>query len=136
MHLIKHLHARHWLAVTFLATLALAGCGGKVNRYNNGYGSAFVTYTANAGDFASYRVVVTSITLTRSDSTVVAGMSAAETVDFARLGDVAELVSNTSIPIGTYTSATVNLDYTNAVLYLDRNGVPARTTIVRHPSQP
>jgi hypothetical protein len=130
MHLIKQLHARQLLAATLLATLALTGCGGKVNRFNNGYGSAFVTYTANAGDFSSYRVVVTSITLTRSDSTVVAGMSAAETVDFAKLSDVAELVSNTSIPIGTYTSATVNLDYTNAVLFLNVNGVPRPTTII------
>ena len=53
MHLIKQLPARHLLAAVLLATLALGGCGGKINRFNNGYGSTFVTYTANAGDFAS-----------------------------------------------------------------------------------
>ncbi|MFO1469244.1 MAG: hypothetical protein U1F35_22800, partial [Steroidobacteraceae bacterium] len=75
-------------------------------------------------------VTVTSITLTRSDDVVVSGVSAAELVDFAKLSDVAEMVSNTAIPIGTYKSVTVNLDYTNALLFLNVNGVPKPTTIV------
>ncbi len=110
-------------------TLLAAGCGKRQN-YNNGYGNAFVTYTDSNGDFTSYKVIVTSMTLKRSDGTVVSGVSAAETVDFAKLSDISEMVSSTSVPVGTYTSATIALDYTNAAVFVNVNGVPTATKVV------
>ena len=117
------------LALALVSVALLAGCG-KSQNYNSGYGNAFVTYTDSNGDFTSYKVLVTSITLTRTDSTVVTGMSAAETVDFAKLSDITELVGSTSVPIGTYTSATIALDYTNAAVFVNVNGVPTATKVV------
>ena len=120
---------RFVLALALVSVALLAGCGKRTN-YNNGYGNAFVTYTDSNGDFTSYTVLVTSITLTRTDATVATGVSAAETVDFAKLSDISELVSSTSVPIGTYTSATIALDYTNASAFVNVNGVPTATKIV------
>ena len=128
MHSIRHLPLRRALPLAFAGLLLLAGCGHR--NYTSGYGNGFVTYTADPGVFSSYVVTVSSITLTRSDDVVVTGMSAAEAVDFARLSDVAELASNTSIPVGTYKSASIVLTYSSASAYVNVNGVPTATTIV------
>lgn len=128
MHPTRSPLTRRALFFAFAGTLLLAGCGHR--NYNSGYGNAFVTYTAEPGDFSSYEVTLTSITLTRSDGVTVSGMSAAEVVDFAKLSDVAELASNTSIPIGTYKSASIVLTYGAASAYVNLNGVPTATTIV------
>ena len=120
---------RFVLALALVSVALLAGCGKRQN-YNNGYGNAFVTYTDSNGDFTSYKVVVTSMTLTRTDGTVVTGVSAAEAVDFAKLSDISELVSSTSVPIGTYKSATIALDYTKAAVFVNVNGFPTATTVV------
>ena len=117
------------LALALVSVALLAGCGKRQN-YTSGYGNAFVTYTDSNADFTSYKVLVTSITLKRTDGTVVTGMSAAETVDFAKLSDIAELVGSTSVPIGTYTAATIALDYTNAAVFVNVNGVPTATKVV------
>ncbi|MFO1468840.1 MAG: hypothetical protein U1F35_20730, partial [Steroidobacteraceae bacterium] len=74
MQLTRFDHARRLLALGLVAVLALGGCGKRTN-YNSGYGNGFVTYTGSAGDFDSYKVAVTSITLTRSDDVVVSGVS-------------------------------------------------------------
>lgn len=121
---------RFAVTLAILSVLLLSGCGKKQNRFNSGYGNAFVTYTGSNGDFSSYKVSVTSMTLTRSDGTVVSGVSAAEAVDLAKLSDVSEMVSSTSVPIGTYTSASVVLDYSKAAVFVNVNGVPTATSVV------
>jgi len=128
MHPIRSVLLRNTLIPFVAVILMLSGCGRR--NYTSGYGNGFVTYTADAGDFSSYVVTLTSISLTRSDNVVVNGMSAAEVVDFARLSNVAELVSNSSIPIGTYKSASVVLNYASAAAFLNVNGVPTATTLV------
>jgi hypothetical protein len=46
-------------------------------------------------------------------------------VDFARFVDLTEFVTGATIPSGTYVSATLNLDYTNADIQVDDgNGAP------------
>jgi hypothetical protein len=128
---VKFGRFRSSLLIGFIALSAAVagGCGGS-NRFNTGYGNVFVTYTGVGGDFASYTMVVSSVTFKRSDGTVASGVSAAETVDFAKLSDVTEMVSNTAIPIGTYTSATVNLDYTSAKVLVKDGSVPASAKVV------
>lgn len=128
MHPIRPVSLRHVLLPLLAGLLMLSGCGRR--NYTSGYGNVFVTYTADAGDFSSYVVTLGSISLTRSDNVVVNAMSSSEVVDFARLSDVAELVSNSSVPIGTYKSASVVLNYGSASAYLNVNGVPTATSIV------
>lgn len=94
-------------AVAFFA----AGCHSNNNA--SGYGIAWVSLTDDPGDFTTYTVNIDSITLTRTDTAVVSALATAETVDFTKLRDVAELWGTATIPIGTYTSASIVLDYTS-----------------------
>ena len=63
MHPIRSALLRNTLIPLVAAILMLSGCGSR--NYTSGYGNGFVTYTADAGDFSSYVVTLTSISLTR-----------------------------------------------------------------------
>jgi len=81
--------------------------------------------TDAAGDFLTYTVDVTSLTLTKADGTVVQTLPQRTRVDFARFVDLTEFVTGATIPSGTYVGATLNLDYANADVQLDDgSGVP------------
>ncbi len=105
-----------------------AGCHNN-NLYSN-YGDAWVTLTDSPGDFTSYIVNVDSITLTRSDGVVVTALATVETVDFAKLNNIAELWGTATIPVGTYKSASIVLDYTNAFISVMVGGLPQKATVV------
>src|SRR5689334_22965312 len=84
-------------------TALLASCSGYSNIT---YGTAVVTM-GNAdtvrGDFSSYIVQVSSLTLTRSDGVFIPILgTVSETVDLVRLHDLSELVQAPAIPVGTY----------------------------------
>lgn len=118
-----------------LCAVAIFAAGCHNNNQNSGYGIGWVTLTDQPGDFASYIVNVDSITLTRSDGAVVTALGTPETVDFTKLGDVSELWGSASIPIGTYTSASIVLDYTSAVIAVMVNGLPQAATVVDSANQ-
>src|SRR5260221_12657380 len=75
--------------------------------------------TDAAGNFLSYTVDVTSLSLTKTDGTVVQTLPQKTRVDFARFVDLTEFVTVASIRAGTYVSATMILDYTNADIQAD-----------------
>jgi hypothetical protein len=110
------------------AACVLAGC--HSNNDASGYGVAWVTLTDSPGDFTTYTVTVDSITLMRSDGLSVPALNAAEVVDFTKLSNVAELWGAATIPTGTYTSASIVLDYTSAVIGVMVNGLPTTATVV------
>jgi hypothetical protein len=110
------------------ATIFAAGC--HRNNLTSGYGIAWVTLTDQPGDFASYIVNVDSITLTRNDTAVVNALTTPETVDFAKLGDLEELWGSATLATGTYVSASIILDYTNAVISVMVGGVPQQAKVV------
>src|SRR5258708_16598503 len=88
-------------------------------------GVVAIGLTDAAGDFLSYTVDVTSLTLTKADGTVVQALPQRTRVDFARSVDLTEFVMAVTIPSGSYVSATLNLDYTNADIQVDDgNGSP------------
>jgi hypothetical protein len=113
-----------------LCAVAIFAAGCHRNNQTSGYGVAWVTLTDQPGDFSSYIVNVDSITLTRSDNAVVTALGTPETVDFTKLSDLSELWGSATIPIGTYTSASIILDYTNAVISVMVGGVPQKATVV------
>ncbi len=120
---------RLWGAATFcLAAVLAAGC--HRNNLNSGYGVAWVTLTDQPGDFTSYIVNVDSITLTRTDGAIVTALGTVETVDFTKLGNLSELWGSATIPVGTYTSASIILDYTSAVISVMVGGLPQKATVV------
>lgn len=75
------------------------------------------------GDFAAYIVNIDDITLTRNDGLVIEPLSEPEVVDLTKLQDFAELVENPAIPVGSYTSLTLVLDFTAASIFVNVNGV-------------
>ena len=115
-------------ALLCLVAVFAAGC--HSNNQTSGYGVAWVTLTDQPGDFTSYIVNVDSITLTRSDGIVVTALATVETVDFTKLNNIAELWGTATIPIGTYVSASIVLDYTNANIAVIVNGLPQQATVV------
>ncbi len=83
-------------------------------------GVVAIGLTDTPGDFLTYTVDVTSLTLTKADNTTVVQTLPQRTrVDFARSVDLTEFVTAVTISAGTYVSATLNLDYTNADIQVD-----------------
>ncbi len=83
-------------------------------------GVVAIGLTDTPGDFLTYTVDVTSLTLIKADNTTVVQTLPQRTrVDFARFVDLTEFVTGATIPAGTYVSATLNLDYTNADIQVD-----------------
>jgi hypothetical protein len=108
------------LRMLFVAALALfAGCGGNNNVT---YGTAVISVQDTSGTFLSYQVGIDSITLTRNDGIVVEPLASPQTVDFTKITDIAELLGSPAVPIGTYVSASITLDYTAASIWVDKGG--------------
>ncbi|HXY95705.1 MAG TPA: DUF4382 domain-containing protein [Steroidobacteraceae bacterium] len=108
-------------ALVLGGTALLASCSG----YNNvTYGTAVVTMSDVSGDFTSYIVAIDVITLTRSDGVVVEPLAEPETVDLVKIHDLSELVEAPAVPVGTYTTLTLTLDYTAADISVNIGGVP------------
>ncbi len=110
--------------------LALAGCGSSSTGSSPGSpptsqmacadcGTALISLTDAPGDFVSYIVGIDSLTLTRADGQVVQTVPVTTQVDLAQLVNLSEILSAEQIPAGSYTSATLTLDYTHAVLVVD-----------------
>ena len=94
-------------------------------KNSDGEGVVAIGLTDKQGDFLTYTVDVTSLTLIKADGTFVQALPQRTRVDFARFVDLTEFVTAATIPAGTYVSATLNADYTNADIQVDDgNGVP------------
>lgn len=120
-----------WLAPAVFA-LGLVGCGsgggggGGMSSSNpmpsgcssSSCGSAQITLTDAAGDFASYTVDVTSLKLTKADGTVVETLPIKTRVDFAQLVNVTEFLTSATVPNGDYVAAQMTLDYSNAAIFV------------------
>jgi hypothetical protein len=105
----------------------LASC--SVNN-NISYGTAVVTLSDVNGDFTSYVVNIDSIYLTRTDGVQFPVLGSVETVDLVKIHDLTELVDAPAVPVGTYTTLTLALDYSTAAITVDVNGVPTIATAV------
>src|SRR5882762_1958752 len=82
-------------------------------------GVVAIGLTDAAGDFLTYTVDVTSLSLTKADNTVVETLPQRIRIDFAQVVDLTEFVTGATIPAGNYVSATLNVDYTNADIWVD-----------------
>ncbi|WP_075186400.1 hypothetical protein [Teredinibacter haidensis] len=110
------------IMVLLLATI-LSACGGgsssnPTNLTGNGgiteTGDLLVSLTDAEGDFLTYAVDISNLTLTHRDGTVVSVLPETTRVDFAQYVDVSELLSITSAPLGAYLSASITLDFSSA----------------------
>ncbi|HEY3852246.1 MAG TPA: hypothetical protein VGL87_14815 [Steroidobacteraceae bacterium] len=121
-------------ALVCLAAVVAAGCHGQGNI--SYYGTAWVDVSDEPGDFTSYIVTIDSVTLTRSDGYVIEAVGTPEIVDLTQVHNIAELWSSGSIPDGTYTSATITMDYTpvpsggSSVISVMVNGQPQAANVL------
>lgn len=98
--------------------LGLASCGMSSNN-DSGMGTVNIGITDAAGDFLSYAVDVSSLTLTKADGTVVETLPQKTRIDFAQLVDLTEFVTGATIPAGSYVSAKMQLNYVGADIEVD-----------------
>ncbi|MBS0379027.1 MAG: DUF4382 domain-containing protein [Proteobacteria bacterium] len=113
-------HAARILFALAAALLALlSSCGGNSVPPP---GTPIVTFDAVNTKFVSYVVAIDSITLTGSDGVYATPLVSPQTVDLAKLSDLAELVEAPAVPSGSYTSATVTLDYLYSNIWAQNNG--------------
>jgi hypothetical protein len=116
-----------------LAGLALieGGCGNDVFTYGT---PVMVLSNSAPGPFTSYIAAIISITFTRNDGTVVQPIiptgTGEEQVDYANLTTTSELMGAPAALTGTYTTATITLDYTSAQVEVNVNGKPQAATLV------
>jgi hypothetical protein len=110
------------------ALAILAGC--HSNNQTSGYGIGWITFTDEPGDYTAYIVTIDAVTLTRSDGAVVTAIATPEIIDFTQLDRYAEMWGSSAIPTGTYVSATITFDYTNAFIAAQVNGQPQKATIL------
>jgi len=93
-------------------------------------GMALISMMDANGDFDSYTVDVTALTLKRADGTVVQALPLTTRVDFAQLVAVKELLTAANLPKGNYVSGTLSVDFTNADIEVDFNGMPVKAAVV------
>lgn len=107
-----------------LAALAVA-CGGDDAGLASGpgacrdCGTALLTITDAPGDFQSYTVDLTSLSLVKANGTVVETLPATTRIDFAQLVDLGEVLAARQIPAGAYTAATLRVDYSDAEIVVE-----------------
>ncbi|MGB9331879.1 MAG: hypothetical protein WCB10_14030 [Steroidobacteraceae bacterium] len=118
------------LASALSALVLLAACG---NTSIPPPGTPVLTLAASNTRFAGYIVGIDSITFSGANGVFATPLVTPETVDLARVAELGELVAAPAVPSGTYTSATVTLDYTAAVIYFQASD---GTAVVATPEAP
>ncbi|MDH4230020.1 MAG: hypothetical protein OEW11_09830 [Nitrospirota bacterium] len=100
-----------------LGLLTACGSGGGADM-----GEVVIGLTDADGDFATYQVDVTSLTLTRDDGAVVEVVPRSTRLDFARYTELSEFFTVASVPQGVYTALQLRLDYRTADVRVEVNG--------------
>jgi len=129
---IKNKAARRLAALLCACVFGLIAAGCHHNNLNSGFGVAWTTLTTtdDPGQFASYVVTIDSVVLVGKLNGAVSAVAVPEVVDFTKLTNLSELWATASLPVDTYTSAIITLDYTNAQSSVLVNGAPVKVSIV------
>jgi hypothetical protein len=113
-----------FIGATAVLGLFASGCGNQT--FING--TPVITVSATRGPFTAYLVEIDQILLTRTDGTPVYPLLQPQIVDFAKLDEMPELFGAPAILEGTYTSASITLNYaaslyqTAAQIFINLNG--------------
>ncbi|HEY6618843.1 MAG TPA: hypothetical protein VIY68_04800 [Steroidobacteraceae bacterium] len=128
----KNKTANRLVALLGACAFGLIAAGCHHNNLDSGFGVAWTTLTTtdDPGQFTGYLVTIDSVVLNGQLNGPVEAIGVPESVDLAKLTNLSELWSTASLPVDTYTSATITLDYTSAQISVMQNGAPVRVTIV------
>src|SRR5258706_6471272 len=88
------------------AVLSVSACRSSTDEM----GVVGISLTDTAGDFLSYTVDGTSLTLTKADGTIFQALSQRCRVDFARLVELTEFVTAVTLAAGHYIRPKLSLD--------------------------
>jgi len=112
-----------WLPLSaLLLVLPFAGCGKTADGFSE---VSFALTDAASDELVQFEVDIDNIVLTKLDGTTVSVMPNKTRVDFVDLTSIGELVTAAQLASGTYTSLTLNLDFTNAEVAILGNTGPA-----------
>ncbi len=110
---------------TELAADPLNACEISDNSNNsNDCGNVVIALTDAEGDFLAYGVDVTKLSLTRADGTEVDVLPTTTRLDFAQYVEMSEFITAATLPKGKYVSGKITLDYRNADIQVEKDGVP------------
>lgn len=128
----KNKTAKRLVALLGACAFGLVASGCHHNNLDSGFGVAWTTLTTtdDAGQFTSYLVTIDSVVLVGQLNGAVGAVGVPETVDFAKLTNLSELWATASVPVDTYTSAIITIDYTNAQISVMVNGAPVKVNVV------
>ncbi|HEX3914210.1 MAG TPA: hypothetical protein VHW71_11925 [Steroidobacteraceae bacterium] len=110
--------------------LVAAGCHNP--NQDSGFGVAWTTLSTmdDAAQFSSYIVTIDSIVLVGKANGAIGAIEVPEEIDLTKLTSLEELWASASVPVDTYTSAIITIDYTNAQISVIDNGIPTAATVV------
>ena len=138
-----------WLLITLTASMAACGGGGGSSApvattppadtatcdpddatTADQCGVLYLAVTDADGDFLSYSVDVTGLTLQRANGDTVQALPNSSRIDFTDYVELTEFVSARNLPPGVYVAGSITLDYTNAEIMIEKDGaaVPAVVT--------
>jgi len=133
--------ARSVLRAVFCGIFAIVGLiAGGCGNTTFTYGTTVMTVSVDPGPFTAYVADITSLSLLKSDGTYGYTFSTTsgygKTADFTRLADTTELFGAPAVLEGTYTQATITVNYgagangVAAQIFVDVNGQSQAATIV------
>jgi hypothetical protein len=108
--------------------LLLSACSGGAKTPPAG--TPVLTLSSTNTQFASYVVTVDAITLSGAHGVYATLLYQPMVIDLARQTDISELVGASAVPSETYTTATITIDYSTAVINVLENGVSKPLTPV------
>lgn len=134
------------LATVGVLSLGLMACGGggstdsgsaiEAASSDDEFAKLSVSLTDAEGDFLTYQVDVTNISLTRSNGAVINLLPQTTTIDFAQYVEVTELLTILDAPAGRYDSASMSLDFSNAQVTVQNDaGEPVLADVVDEEGQ-
>ena len=91
--------------------------------------TVLIGLTDAEGDFLNYTVDVLGLTLETANGRTVEVMPNATRVNFTEYVDVTELVAAAIVPPATYVSGTIHLDYGDAEVLVEANGVAKEAVV-------
>ncbi len=126
-------HFHHLLTATAVSlSLLLNGCGGGSSESTETVsekGDLYISLTDATGDFSSYTVDVTAISLVKANGVVVETLPLETRIDFAQYVEMTEFLTAATIPTGRYVEGELTLDYANAEIWVENElGEPVQVS--------